>query len=792
MKVESVHFGKVRNCFVLENKTRILHATDRVSAFDRILPFEVPRKGEILQALSVLSFEQTADLIPNHLIGCLDRNHLLAKECDVLPLEIIVRGFLAGSLWRLYSTEGPAGVERIYGIKLPSGLSRNEKLPTPILTPTSKAAVGHDLPLTGVQCIEVLRQNYYEKTSAWGSYSPESLWAELQEKSLAVYTRGSEKSALRNLILVDAIYEFGLYNGQLLLVDEIHTPDCARYWYANEQDKENPRQLSKEFLREELVKTLGAEILEGFTPQHVQELEKKEIQTFLATRLSEVYEEVFRTLAGAQTPFESMRNSLIPWPLTPNAIADIERDSWLPRKVLIVGNGGRDYTLFEAFASKVEVETVYCAPGNRNWGAKYAECPHSDVTKIAQFAKENGVGLIVAGPEQPIAEGLEAACFNAGIPVLAPNLSGASLEASKMICKQLMLEADIPTAPFEVITGKDLLLRIETSLAQDAPCLQGLNRTWQFPFVIKYDCLAAGKGVFVVQTKADLQLALDSIRAQLPGWDTLRKNLVAPTYSAQQGQACFLIEECLQGSELSAFALCNGTSFRMLPFARDYKRRNDGQTGPNTGGMGAISPLALSQSVEDQIRNTFERALKTLAANGTPYRGFLFAGFMMDSQDKLWLLEFNCRLGDPETQVVIPGLGRDFYLELMRTAKGLPFRFQEESGKPFRSDGKARVYVVGASPEYPDTHALRRKVLVDQSRFQQGVEFVPSAVEPGNVTTGGRALGVLASATTLEMARKNAYEAISGITLQNENGTTVAPHFRKDVGAEFAQSEPVQ
>lgn len=321
---------------------------------------------------------------------------------------------------------------------------------------------------------------------------------------------------------------------------------------------------------------------------------------------------------------------------------------------------------------------------------------------------------------------------------------------------------------------------LENSAAQDILAL---------PRVVKYDCLAAGKGVYVVQNLGQLKEARDSIAAQLPAWEKSLQSIAAETYSAQKKEAHFLLEECLEGEELSVLALCNGTDFRLLPFARDYKRRNDGQRGPNTGGMGAVCPVPMSQKLQDQYTSTFQRILLEMAKHGTPYRGFLFAGFMIDAHEKAWLIEFNCRLGDPETQVVLPGLGRDFTTELWRTAQGESFLWPEKTGHAFEHDGQARVFVVGASPEYPDTEAPRRK-FVDAPSNHPSVansQVVPSALEPGNITSGGRAFGVLGSGKTISEARTKAYARMAQIHFEAipNAGNAATPHYRKDVGAEF-------
>ena len=238
------------------------------------------------------------------------------------------------------------------------------------------------------------------------------------------------------------------------------------------------------------------------------------------------------------------------------------------------------------------------------------------------------------------------------------------------------------------------------------------------------------------------------------------------------------------GEEFSAIALCNGEDYRLLPIAKDYKRRNNNQEGPNTGGMGSIAPITLNDPLLSQVKTSFALTLKELTKRGTPYHGFLFAGFMVDKKDCAYLLEYNCRLGDPETQVVLPGLGRDFFAELYMTAKKEPFLNYEKSGTIFNHDALTRVFVVGAAPEYPERNSPRRKVIspIMPECNDAQIEFIPSALEENETTTGGRIFGILSSAETKEIAQKRAYETIQTIILKNEEGIECKPHFRTDIG----------
>ncbi|APJ03392.1 phosphoribosylaminoimidazolesuccinocarboxamide synthase [Silvanigrella aquatica] len=769
--IQSLYIGKVRNSAILNNETRIIQTTPRISAFDFIFPFEVEKKAEILQAISVWYFNKTKHIIENSLIGCLDETHLLVKEAQVFPIEIIVRSYLSGSLWRLYEEKGATAVFSIYGVMLPEGMIQNQKFEKPILTPTTKAETGHDCPISCEQAAQIVGKEN---------------WNYIEKKALELFLFGEKEAQSRGLILVDTKYEMGLYQNKIILVDEIHTPDSSRYWYAKNLNLSSPKQLSKEFLREELIKILGKPENFKENPANHPYFSDKKVTDEIAHKISQRYIELYETFVGNVTPSEICNSYSIDWPIPKNIFNEYMDSATMPAKILVAGNGGRDFSIYSSFTKLPEVNSVYCAAGKRNWfTAKYKECPSTNVSDIAKFAAENSVGLVIAGPELPIAQGISAACQEFKIPVLAPSLGCASLEASKIICKEIIISAGIKTADSTIITWKKLKETLHCFIEN------GSSNNFSLPCVIKYDSLAAGKGVFVLFKREDVIEALHSIEINLNEWESLSAQINAPTYSKKQGEPCFLIEETLSGEEISAIALCNGENFRLLPIARDYKRRNNGQTGPNTGGMGTVSPMQLNSQLREQIKDSFTKTLRELVKRNMPYQGFLFAGFMVDKNNTAWLLEYNCRLGDPETQVLLPGLQRDFYTELYRTAKGLPFLFPEKSGTAFSHDNLKRVFVVGASPEYPEKSAARREVLIpENNEFSElNCEFIPTAIEPDNSTTGGRAFGVTATALTFEEAQKNAYIAMNKIQLKNSDGTLSQPHFRTDIAAELCSYE---
>jgi phosphoribosylaminoimidazole-succinocarboxamide synthase len=235
--------GKVRDTYDLGDEM-LLIATDRLSAFDVVLS-TIPFKGQMLNQLAAWWFEQTKDVAPNHVISQPDPNALLARKCEALPVEVVVRGYITGSLWRDYKA-GKAGV---YGIDFPGDLKKDQAFDRPIITPSTKEDVGHDEPISSAEVVK-------------RGLAPAGLWEEIQKRAIALFLRGQELAAQRGLILVDTKYEFGLYKGELLVIDEIHTPDSSRYWEASEYQErfeagEEQRMLDKENVRQWLIKERG-------------------------------------------------------------------------------------------------------------------------------------------------------------------------------------------------------------------------------------------------------------------------------------------------------------------------------------------------------------------------------------------------------------------------------------------------------------------------------------------------------------------------------------------------------
>lgn len=272
---KSLYVGKVRDVYNIADEMLVMVVSDRISAFDVVLPKGIPFKGQILNTIAAKFLDATADIVPNWKISTPDPMVTLGKKCEPLKLEVIVRGYLAGSAWREYQS----GMRELCGIKLPEGMKENNKFPTPIITPTTKADEGHDENISKEEAI------------AQGIVSAED-YALLEKYAIALFQRGTEIAAKRGLILVDTKYEFGKIGNEIILIDEIHTPDSSRYFYADGYEErqakgEKQRQLSKEFVREWLMEN-GFQGKEG---QKVPEM-TEEIVNSISERYMELYEQI--------------------------------------------------------------------------------------------------------------------------------------------------------------------------------------------------------------------------------------------------------------------------------------------------------------------------------------------------------------------------------------------------------------------------------------------------------------------------------------------------------------------
>ncbi|APX65117.1 phosphoribosylamine--glycine ligase [Sphingomonas sp. gentR] len=399
--------------------------------------------------------------------------------------------------------------------------------------------------------------------------------------------------------------------------------------------------------------------------------------------------------------------------------------------VLLLGSGGREHALAWKLAQSNGLDTLYAAPGNPGIAA-HATCVALNATDhaaVVAFVKEHGVGLVVVGPEAPLVDGLADSLRAEGIPVFGPSKAAAQLEGSKGFTKDLCRRADIPTAGY---------VRVNT-LAEAQAALAG---TFGLPVVIKADGLAAGKGVTVAFTKAEAEGAITDLFS-VPGAEVV-------------------IEEFLEGEEASLFVLTDGEA--LLPFgsAQDHKRVGDGDTGPNTGGMGAYSPArVLTPELERQAIDRIVRpTVDTLRAEGTPFSGVLYAGLMLTEQGPK-LIEYNARFGDPECQVLMLRFQGDLLAVMLAVAEG---RLAELPAPAF-SENPA-LTVVMAAAGYPGTPKAGGIIdAIDAAEATGAVVFQAGTRMDGEqlVASGGRVLAVTASAATVGEAQAAAYRAVDAI-----------------------------
>jgi phosphoribosylamine--glycine ligase len=421
--------------------------------------------------------------------------------------------------------------------------------------------------------------------------------------------------------------------------------------------------------------------------------------------------------------------------------------------VLIVGSGGREDALAWKLRQSAGAGRIYIAPGNggtRRWGEN-VPIAAEDTAALLTFAREKGIDLTVVGPEAPLAAGIVDAFQAAGLPIFGPTRAAAQLEASKAFAKRFMREQGIPTAEFGVFT--------EYEAARDF--LAGVE--WPDGAVVKASGLAAGKGVIVCD---------DLAQADRAAYEMLRER---PFGAAGD---TVVIEERLIGPELSVLAFVDGRTLALMPPARDHKRVFDGDQGPNTGGMGAYAPPpdADDALLDEVVRRVMQPALDGLAARGTPYVGALYAGLMLTAGG-LKALEFNCRFGDPETQVILPLLDGDLAQIMLACVHG------ELTGEMVRPYPGVCAAVVMAAPGYPGSYPNGLPI--------SGLEDVPPnalVFHAGTVwqdgrflTNGGRVLAVSARGDDLATAVARAYEGVGRIHFEGA-------HYRKDIGVSLKEA----
>lgn len=403
--------------------------------------------------------------------------------------------------------------------------------------------------------------------------------------------------------------------------------------------------------------------------------------------------------------------------------------------VLLIGSGGREHALAWALTASPRLSKLYCAPGNAGI-AQIADCVQLDVSDAAAviaFCRSAAIGFVMIGPEAPLVAGLGDALGEAGITYFGPTAAAAQLEGSKGYTKDLCAEHGIPTAAY----GR----------FKDAPSAHAYLDKQSLPIVVKADGLAAGKGVVIAQTREEAKSAIDAC------------------FSGAFGAAGaeLVIEEFLEGEEASFFALCDGAHALALASAQDHKRVGDGDTGPNTGGMGAYSPAPVmtAELSARTMREIIEPTVAAMRARGTPFRGVLFAGLMI-TKDGPKLIEYNVRFGDPETQVLMMRLKSDLLSALLATAQG------NLEGVNLEWSDDAALTVVMAANGYPGTpHTGTVIEGLDAAGHIEGVQIFHAGTKREGeqiIAGGGRVLNVTARGKSVAQAQARAYAAISQIS----------------------------
>ena len=410
-------------------------------------------------------------------------------------------------------------------------------------------------------------------------------------------------------------------------------------------------------------------------------------------------------------------------------------------KVLVVGSGGREHAIVEAISRSPKASKIYAAPGNAGIAA-LAECvaiKDTDVEKLLEFAKTNEVDLTVVGPEASLAVGIVDRFREEGLKIFGPTKAAAEIEASKDFAKRLMVKYDVPTAGYETFTN------FEEALAY--------VKKGTLPTVLKYDGLAAGKGVVIATTMEEAEA-------------TLRDMLLDTKF----GEGRVVIEEFLTGEEFSLMCFVAGNKICAMPVAQDHKRAYDNDEGPNTGGMGAYTelPFVTEEDHAYAMKNIMQRVADAMVEEGTPFTGVLYGG-LMKTPNGIKVIEFNARFGDPETEVVLPRLKSDAIDVFMAVASNKQPVAEWSEG--------ATLGIVLASKGYPGDYAKGFAICGTENIVESKIYHMGTAMKDGElVTAGGRVMIVVAEAPTLREAQQKAEADVARIECDNL-------FHRTDIGA---------
>jgi len=423
-------------------------------------------------------------------------------------------------------------------------------------------------------------------------------------------------------------------------------------------------------------------------------------------------------------------------------------------RILVIGSGGREHALCWKISQSVKCSKIYCAPGNGGIRhiAEVVDIEADNIDALLKFAKENRIDFTVVGPEVPLVKGIVDKFQKEGLKVFGPTAKLAAIEGSKIFAKSLMKKAGVPTAAFEVFDNIDSALKYAAAK--------------KLPLVVKADGLCAGKGVVICKAQDELRSALKSM-------------LVDKAFGTAGEKV--IIEDCLVGEEASIIVISDGKNVMPLASSQDHKRIFDGDMGPNTGGMGAYSPAPVitNELFKKIIDTIIYPVINTLAKDGMPYKGVLYAGIMV-TKDGPFVLEFNARFGDPETQAIMPRLKSDLVEIMERAVDG------RLDGFFIDWDPRPCVSVVLASGGYPNKYDKGMEIKgLDEAAVMKDVMIFHAGTRKGRraadsdkllITAGGRVLNVTALGDDLQKAIDNCYNAVRAIHFDKM-------HYRRDIGA---------
>lgn len=424
--------------------------------------------------------------------------------------------------------------------------------------------------------------------------------------------------------------------------------------------------------------------------------------------------------------------------------------------VLLIGGGGREHSIAWKLNQSDLLEKLYVAPGNPGTEsiAQNVDLDIDDFAAVVDFAEEKKIDLVVVGPEKPLVNGLTNYLEQEGIPVFGPRQEAAKLEGSKEFAKEFMKKYEIPTADYATFTSEQFDL-----------ALSYIRQRGQFPVVLKADGLAAGKGVFICDSEEEC---------------TRRLKQFSEDENLKQAAGKIIVEEFMQGEEASVFVISDGHSAKVIHNAQDHKRIGEGDTGLNTGGMGAYSPApVLTHRVLERVeKEIIQPTVTGMQMEDSPYKGIIYIGLMITAGGPK-VVEYNCRFGDPECQVILPSLKNDL-LDLMISSDE-----QRLDDKDLQTDDQYRCCVVMASAGYPGSYDKGKLIHGLDNVDEEAIVFHAGTTRNDNsiVTSGGRVLSVVGSGNTLEEAIEHTYKNVRLISFEGA-------YYRSDIGAKGLRHNP--